>query len=106
MNMQCGNVFPHSILLHSPVVEKAAHFLLSSAAEKCQPGKLLRCFGLYRPTVGASWPCSNDEILKPCAGELMKLKEGNYINTMVSRQVADVLTNENTKVGSVSLALE
>ena len=106
MNMQCGNVCQHSMLLHSPVVEKAAHFLLYSAAEKCQPGTLLRCFGLYRTTVGATWPCSNAALSKHCAGELMKLKEGNHINTMVSRQVVDVLTNENTKVGSVSLAVE
>ena len=67
----------------------------------CPPGNLLRCF-----RIGTTWPCSTAAPIMPYPGELMKLKMGNHINPIVSKQVADVLTGDNMKVGRANLILE
>ena len=54
--------------------------------------------------VGATWLCSNAAPLARCAGELMKLKTDNHLSAIVSRQVADALTVDSTKVGSAAVA--
>ena len=54
--------------------------------------------------VGATWPCSNAAPLTRCAGGLMKLKADNHLSAIVSRQVANALTVDSTKVGSAAVA--
>ena len=56
--------------------------------------------------VGATWPCSNATPFARYAGELMKLKADNHLSAIVSRQVADALTVDSTKVGSAAVARE
>ena len=44
-------------------------------------------------------PARNAEPLAPYVGEVAKLKTDNHIGPIVSKQIADVLTDDSTKVG-------
>ena len=64
-----------------------------------------------RPSTLSGYPsfkgphCTSAVPLTPCAGELVKLKAGNYIHPIVRFLVTDVLTDDDSTVGRGSLDL-